>query len=115
MAATAREALLASLEAGKIREFNGWRQAFPHAAINLSETNFKDADLRGANLAGADLRWANLEGADLREATLAGANLKEANTRGAKLTGVSYAYATMSRAQLDSIEEQNRTTVYLID
>lgn len=115
MSTTGRQVSLACLEAGKVREFNEWREAHPHATIDLSRAILKDADLRGVNLRDANLRGADLEGADLREANLTGANLKEANTKGAKLTGASYAFAAMTRAQLHSIEEQNRTTVHLID
>jgi uncharacterized protein YjbI with pentapeptide repeats len=106
---------IAWLEAGEIREFNGWREAHPLATVDLPRSDLNHVDLRAANLSDADLREANLEGSDLRGATLTGAHLAGAKIKGARLAGVRYEYATMSRAQLDLIEEQNRLTVTLID
>ena len=115
MTTSALEILRGSLQSGQIDEFNTWRETFPYTAVKLANVDLRESDLRRANLAHADLRSANLEGANLSEATLMGADLSDANLRGAKLDGVSYAYATMSRAQLDMIEEQNRATVRLLD
>jgi len=114
MTTSALEVLRRSLESGQIDEFNSWRKTFPYNGVKLANADLREADLRKANLAHADLRSANLEGADLSEATLMGADLSDANLHGAKLDGVSYAFATLSRAQLDMIEEQNRATVRLL-
>lgn len=59
--------------------------------MDLSNINFKRADLNGANLYGANLRGTNLYGTNLYEAVLhkadlAGANLHGADLRGADLT-----------------------------
>ena len=72
---------------------------------NLSLTDFSQADLYGADLQNADLRLttfksANLGGADLRGADLREANLREANLRGADLRGANLKEAKLWRSDL---------------
>ena len=87
---------------------------------DLRRTNLKGADLRrsnlwGANLKGADLRRSNLWGANLKGADLSGANLwsadlsytdlsytnlSGANLNGANLSGANLSHADLSHADL---------------
>ena len=53
------------------------------SGFDLSLTDLRDADLRGARFCEADLRGAHLEGANLFKAVLDGANLAGAFLHGA--------------------------------
>ena len=78
---------------------------------DLSGTDFKWADLNGADLEGADLtgtdlRWtglagANLSNADLRGAIVGGTALDRADLTGANMTGVCLNHAYLDEARLD--------------
>jgi uncharacterized protein YjbI with pentapeptide repeats/curved DNA-binding protein CbpA len=85
--------------------WNAWRHENPDIRPNLSEADFIEAnlsgaDLRGANLIEANLRWANLSGADLSEANLWRANLSGANLTGAILKMANLIKANLSGANL---------------
>ena len=54
---------------------------------DLSNTDLRNVDLRGANLNNADLRGTNLSNTDLRDADLRGTNLNNADLRYANLRG----------------------------
>jgi hypothetical protein len=68
---------------------------------NLCEANLRGADLRGADLREANLCEANLCWADLREANLCGADLREANLREADLREANLRGADLRGADLD--------------
>ena len=55
--------LIELLQAGKVQEFNKFREKYPNFEIDLSY-----ADLRDINLAGVDLLGVDLLGVDLRGA-----------------------------------------------
>jgi uncharacterized protein YjbI with pentapeptide repeats len=67
---------------------------------NLCEANLRGADLRGADLREANLCEANLCWADLREANLCGADLHEANLREADLREANLREANLCWANL---------------
>jgi uncharacterized protein YjbI with pentapeptide repeats len=58
-----------------------------YRGADLIGANLRAADLRGANLRGAYLIGADLRDADLRLADLIGADFRDTNIRGADLTG----------------------------
>ena len=73
---------------------------------NLTGINFKwaslmDADLLGANLTGADLRWADLDGADLEGADLTGTDLRWTTLMGANLSNADLRGAIIDGTNLD--------------
>jgi hypothetical protein len=68
--------------------------------LDLSEVNFRKADLQEAILAGAELINADLRDANLREAILIGANLTHANLTGADFSGSYMAHTTFGNNDL---------------
>ena len=67
---------------------------------NLWGADLSDTDLRGANLRGACLWSANLEGANLSGANLRDANLRDANLESANLSGADLRGANLNDADL---------------
>lgn len=70
--------------------------------VPLSNVDFKNAEIAGANLAGADLRHADLTGAncidlDLAESNCRNADLSSCNFSDANLEGVSFGGAILER------------------
>lgn len=57
------EDLIGLLEAGKVQEFNQFREKYPNFEIDLSYADLRDVNLEGANLNGADIRGADIRGA----------------------------------------------------
>ena len=94
-----------------VEEWNQWRENSPDVEIDLRDTNFESADLKGANLKGAilanadffgaNLKSANLEGASLESAILSFCNLRSANLKGANLEGANLEGITLIRADLE--------------
>ena|SRR5260221_8821615 len=73
-------------EAGKIGEWNGWRQTNLMVYIDLTGIVLRGADLHFADLRDADLSGADLSGANFTRADLRGATLKKAKLRRATLS-----------------------------
>jgi hypothetical protein len=113
-----RERALSELRAGRIREFNEYRQAHPDWCPRLSDKDHP-ADLNGVRLFGddpggasvaanrskavlneADLMMADARGADFTGATLRGANLNAADLRTAKLAHADLTDANLNGADL---------------
>jgi hypothetical protein len=67
----------------------------------LGSVNLSGADLKDANLSGADLKGANLSGADLKGANLSGADLDSANLSGADLDSANLSGADLRSANLE--------------
>jgi hypothetical protein len=100
----ANEEHLALLTEG-VEAWNGWRDASPKVAPDLSGADLSGRDLRGANLAEARLSLANLglsdlSGANLQGADLSGTELPLANLAGANLSVAFAARADFGRADL---------------
>ncbi|MFC1633967.1 pentapeptide repeat-containing protein [Planctomycetota bacterium] len=72
------------------------------SGMNLSSTNFRNADLEKANL-----REANLSQADFKQANLSGANLSEANLREVDFERANLSGANLSKANLDCTKLSN--------
>jgi hypothetical protein len=98
----------------------------PKQVLDLSMTNIRGADLRGAFLEKANLKWADLEGsnlfhadldlahlgwAHLRFADLSGAGLFKARLTKADLSGAHLDGADLSRADLGSAKNLTREQV----
>ena len=119
-----RDEALEMLRAGKVKEWNEYREEHPAWQPELSDYRNR-ADLSGANLSRADLSradlgnaylravdlhkaylistnlgWADLIGANLNRANFSGANLNRANLSGANLTNAILSEANLSRAIL---------------
>jgi uncharacterized protein YjbI with pentapeptide repeats len=80
--------------------------------LNLSDADFRNADLAGTNLENADLRGANLENAklenaDLRSAKLENAKLENADLRGADLENIDLREANLKGTNLVSTKLMN--------
>jgi uncharacterized protein YjbI with pentapeptide repeats len=73
----------------------------PDRAIELRESNLRDADLNGIELWGADLWKVNLRDAQLWQAKLAGASLGRANLREASLWQADLEGAYLWKANLE--------------
>ncbi len=71
---------------------------FPFPDPRVTPTQFKGANLKGADFTGCDLRGLNFENADLTGAKLAGAKMHTANLTNATLTG-----ADLSRTDLTTV------------
>jgi uncharacterized protein YjbI with pentapeptide repeats len=76
------------------RNWNKWRETYPHAMPELD-----GAILNGIDLKGADLKFANLSEADLGNSNLASVNLRDA-----KLFRASFEQATLSNANLENVD-----------
>lgn len=70
------------------------------SAINLSNANFFEADLRSANLKGSNLSEANFLRADLRQANFSGSDLSGAHFHEAILSDANLSGAILSGADL---------------
>jgi uncharacterized protein YjbI with pentapeptide repeats len=89
--------------------WNQWREEEPDVVPDLSEAEFFEEDLSGANLAGARLAFATLHRAILIEANLInanlyGADLRRAALRGANLTGANLVEADVRLASLVGVD-----------
>ena len=82
-----KQELIELLQAGKVDEFNKFREDNSDFKINLSDAYLSSARLYRANLTGANLSGAILDDADLTGANLSGANLTGANFACTDLTG----------------------------
>ncbi len=71
---------------------------FPFPDPRVTPTQFKGANLKGADFTGCDLRGLNFENADLTGAKLAGARMHTANLTNAILTG-----ADLSKTDLTTV------------
>lgn len=69
-------------------------------SCDLSNADFKNADLRGVNLTRANLRGADLRRANLMAANLSKADLRAANLAGAKLLVTDFSGANLKDADL---------------
>src|SRR5690606_20690505 len=78
---------------------------------DLREADLYRANLAGANLSGADLREAILNRSDLSGADLSGARLDDAQIRGAKLEGANLTKADISRLEMSYAELGGATWV----
>ncbi|MDJ0898173.1 MAG: pentapeptide repeat-containing protein [Xenococcus sp. MO_188.B8] len=70
------------------------------SGANLEGSNFSGANLQNVNLSGVNLRGANLTNADLSRANLTGANLEGAILDGANLYGAQVSQANLAKASL---------------
>lgn len=82
---TNKDELLKLLVKGKIDEFNESR-AYDAPPLDLTELDFKDIEIEGANLSKADL-----SGSDFSEASLNNVNFSESN-----LSSVNFSHATVN-------------------
>ena len=93
---------LADVKKWNLDKFNLEKEDFPFAKLqfislrgaNVSEVNFRQADLLGGSFVGAylynaDLKGANLSGSDLSFSKCMGANFTDANCEGANFEGAS--------------------------
>ena len=71
---------------------------------DLTRTDLRRADLRGAHLEGADLRDAHLEAADLRDAHLEEADLYDAHLEGTRLGSAHLEGADLPGAHLEEAD-----------
>jgi len=70
---------------------------------DLSNGNFKGADLKGV-----DLRYANLSNSNLSNVNLNGANLRKSNLMGANLDGVNLINMDLTESNLSGVDLSNR-------
>lgn len=70
--------------------------------LNLSDADFRNADMAGINLENTDLRGADLENADLSDSDLRGAKLEKANLLNANLGGAKLENVDLRDANLNS-------------
>jgi uncharacterized protein YjbI with pentapeptide repeats len=70
--------------------------------LNLSDADFRNADLKNTNLENTDFRGADLENVDLRDADLRGAKLENANLENADLRGADLENVDLRNANLKS-------------
>ena len=70
------------------------------SGANLEGSDLSDANLQNVNLSGVNLRGANLTNADLSRANLTGANLEGAILDGANLYGAQVSQANLAKASL---------------
>ncbi|MBW4592723.1 MAG: pentapeptide repeat-containing protein [Brasilonema angustatum HA4187-MV1] len=68
--------------------------------LNLSDADFRNADMAGINLEDTDLRGADLENADLSDSDLRGAKLEKANLLNANLAGIKLENVDLREANL---------------
>jgi hypothetical protein len=73
-------------------------------AADLRRANLSEADFRGADLIGVDLRGADLSEADLRGANLSGANLRVTDLSRANLSGANLSRADLSGTDLRVVD-----------
>lgn len=100
-----REEALAMLRAGKVEEWNTYREENPEWVPDLSKAVLEDAALDGVNLSSAKLSSVNLLAAKLREADLrttllVGAQAGGASLQGALLAGAHLEFSDLSDARL---------------
>lgn len=95
----ANEEQLAILRQG-VRTWNGWRKSNPNIKIDLTETDLRQANLRGISFKTADLSGVKLKEADISNADLSNAVLKMASLSGAYLIGSNLSGADFGNANL---------------
>ena len=95
-----KDEMVTMLGAGKVEEWNEWRDENIFKAVDLYGTNLSGVNLSGANLSEANLARANLSGADLSGANLSLAELILANLREVNLSGTNLGGANLSDANL---------------
>ena len=92
--------LVEMLKAGKVEDWNKWRENNPKENIDLTGVSLTEADLTGVNLTRAHLDGVNLTRAHLDGADLTGAKLTGAKLTGAKLTRADLTATNLTRAVL---------------
>jgi uncharacterized protein YjbI with pentapeptide repeats len=85
--------LLYTLTNSLVRDFNAFRAATGHEALDLSGVDLSHLNLAGIDLANVRLYASNLHGCKLNEADLAGSSLQ----------GTNLAYADLTRANLQNV------------
>jgi hypothetical protein len=93
-----------------VEAWNSWRKEKTNTTIDLSETDFRGANLSGVNFSYADLSCSKFNGADLTEADFTGSdlcgvelirtNLRRANFLRAKLNQANFSCANLTGAIL---------------
>ena len=96
----ANEEYFALLKAGRVEEWNKWRQKEPDTKVELRNAELGWVNLDGADLSRADLTRANLGLARLCAANLSKANLTRAGFSHANLSGANLSGANLSGAYL---------------
>ena len=91
---------LARLKVG-VQNWNNWVADNPEEEVDLSEADFRNADLWGVSLFQANLRDTNFQGADLSSANLNGADLTRTNLGKARLQDVDLRGAGLNSAILN--------------
>lgn len=87
-----------------VKAWNEWREANPNNRPDLSEADFSEVFLIGANLTNTNLSKAQLCGIRLRQSDLRRADLHEANLSGADLKSTRLGDVNFSRASLERVD-----------
>lgn len=86
---TNKEELLKFLRMGLFEEFNESR-SYGEELLNLTELDFKDADVHGANLSKVDLSGSDLSETELNNVDFSGSDLSSVNFSNATITDCGY-------------------------